>query len=75
MAAAAVPTLDITGTTHSMAGFVEWNDPTSRGVSPENTFTRLGDMGPCMYSTSARVTWAHVTSRRYSKVGKIIVRI
>ena len=72
VAAAAVTTLDLTGTTHPMAGFMEWTDPTSGGISPENNLTRPREMGACMYSTSARVTRTPATSRRFSKTGNIL---
>ena len=72
MAATAVTTLDLTGTTYPMAGFMESNAPTSGGVSTENNLTRLGAMGACMYSTSARVTSTPATSRRFIKVGKMM---
>ena len=72
--ATAVTTLDLTGMTQPMAGFMEWNDTTSGGVSMAKNLTRMGAMGACMYSTIARVKRKPTTSRRSSKAGKIMGR-
>ena len=67
-----VTTMDLTGTTQSLAGFMECNVPTSEGVSLEKNLTILGAMGACMYSTSARVTRTPATSRRFIKAGNMM---
>ena len=72
--AAAVTTLDLTGRTHIMAGFVDWTATTSGGVSTEKNLTKLGEMGACMCSPSVRVTRTPATSRSFSKVGNIMGR-
>ena len=72
--AAEVTTLDLTGTTQPMAGFMEWNVPTSGGVSLAKNLTRLGATGACMYSTSTRVTRIPSISRRFIKAGKMMGR-
>ena len=74
MVAAAVTTLDLTGMTQPMAGFIEWTAPTSGGVSPAKNLTRLGAMVACMYSTSTRVTRTPATYRRFSKAGNMMGR-
>ena len=51
VAAAEVTTMDLTGKTQPMDGFVDCTALTSGGVSPSGNFTRLGAMGACMYST------------------------
>ena len=60
----AVTTMDLTGTTHIMAGINDFATPTSGGISPARNLTRPGAMGACMYSTSAIVTWTPSTPRR-----------
>ena len=45
MVAAAVTAQDLTVTTQTMAGFMEWTAPTSGEISTENNLTRLGVMG------------------------------
>ena len=72
--AAEVTTLDLTGTTQPMDGFMEWTATTSGEVSPVKSLTRLGAMGAYIYSTSARVTRTPATYIRFSKTGKIMVR-
>ena len=62
----AVTTMYLTSTTHPMAGFMECTAPTSVGVSPEKSLTRLRVMGAYMYSTSPKVTRMPATSRRFS---------
>ena len=74
VADAAVTTLDLTGTTQIMDGFIEWTAQTSGGVSMEKFLTSLGAMGACMYSTSARVTKTPATSIRFSKAGNVMGR-
>ena len=73
MSATAETTLDITGTTQLMAGFMECTSLTSGGISSENNLTSLGAMDACMYSTNARVTKSPATSRRFGKIGKMVV--
>ena len=67
VAAVAVATMDLAGTTQLMAGFMEWTIPTSGGVYPVKGLTRLGVRGAYMYSTSAIVTSKPATSIRFSK--------
>ena len=74
VAATAVTTMDLTGTTQPMDGFMEWTAPTSGGVSMAKSLTRLLVMGAYMYSTSARVKRTPLTSRRFSKAGKMMGR-
>ena len=75
LVAAAVTTIYLTGNIQPMASFMEWTSPTSGGVYPAKSLTRLGVMGAYMYSTSARVTRTPTTSRRFSKAGKMMGRI
>ena len=74
VADAAVNTLDLTGTTQIMDGFIEWTAQTSGGVSMEKFLTSLGAMGACMYSTSAIVIRTPATPRGFSKAGKMMGR-
>ena len=70
--ATTVTTMDITCMTHPIAGFMEWNDTDSGGVSPKKILTRMGVMGAYMYSTRARVTRTLTTSIRFRKAGKMM---
>ena len=74
VASVAVTTLDLTGTTQTIDGFIEWTDTTSGGVSMAKNLTRMGAMGACMYSTRAIVKRTPAKSRRLSKAGKLTGR-
>ena len=74
MSDAAVNTLDLTRMTQIMAGYMEWTDPTSGGVSLAKNLIRRGAMGACIFPTRERVIRTPYTYRRSSKAGKMMGR-
>ena len=74
MEAAEVTTISLTDMNQLMASFIEWIAPTSVGVCTAKNLTRLGAMGTCMYSSSARVIRTPATSKRFSKAKNIMGR-
>ena len=72
VAAALATTLDLTRTTHIMAVSMEWTALNSGGLFTANNLTRPGEMGACMFSTSARVIRTPVISIRFCKAGMLM---